>query len=177
MREAFFFAVAAGSFVAIVWGGTDADASVEGDAAAIAEAKAEIAQAQTDKSYAAWTSGETILPREGDGHFYASVAINGTPVNFMVDTGASMVALTGADARAAGLYWNEADVRVVAQGASGPVYGVTVQLDHVSLGGHEASNVHGVIVPEGLGVSLLGQSFLRTIEPVRIESDRMVLGG
>lgn len=177
MREALFFAVAAGSFAAIVWGGADAGASEESDAAGIAEAKAEIAQAETDKSYAAWTSGETILPREGDGHFYASVTINGTPVDFMVDTGASMVALTGADARAAGLYWNDADVRPVARGASGPVYGVTVQLDHVSLGGHEASDVHGVIVPEGLGVSLLGQSFLRTIEPVRIEGDRMVLGG
>ena len=46
----------------------------------------------------------------------------------------------------------------------------------MTLGGHEARNVRAVIVPDGLAVSLLGQSFLTTIQPVRIEDDRMVLG-
>ena len=64
----------------------------------------------------------------------------------------------------------------VARGASGPVYGVSVTLDRGTLGGHEARDVAALIVPEGLGVSLLGQSFLSTIHPVRIEHDRMVLG-
>ena len=46
-----------------------------------------------------------------------------------------------------------------------------------TLGSHEVRDVPAVIIPEGLPVSLLGQSFLETIEPVRIEKDRMVLGG
>ena len=118
-----------------------------------------------------------VLQRATDGHFYAGVAIGGRPVTMLVDTGASVVALTGADARAAGLTWNPARLDVVARGASGPIRGVALTLDRVALGGHEARNVRAVIVPEGLPVSLLGQSFLRTVEPVRIEKDRMVLGG
>ena len=133
-------------------------------------------QSAEDLNYAAWVAGVTELPRAADGHFYADANINGTQVDFLVDTGASVVALTGADARAAGLYWSDADVAPIARGASGPVRGVAVTLDRVSLGGHEARNVNAIIVPEGLGIYLLGQSFLSTVQPVRIEQDRMVLG-
>ena len=118
----------------------------------------------------------TELRRAGDGHFYAGVTVGTRPVTMLVDTGASVVALTGADARAAGLHWNQAQLAVVAQGASGPIRGVALTLDRVALGGHEARAVRAVIIPEGLPISLLGQSFLSTVEPVRIEKDRMVLG-
>ena len=102
---------------------------------------------------------------------------NGRAITMLVDTGASVVALTGADARAAGLNWNPTQLGVVAQGASGPIRGIALTLDRVTLGGHEARDVRAVIIPEGLPISLLGQSFLATVEPVRIEKDRMVLGG
>lgn len=118
----------------------------------------------------------TELRRAGDGHFYAGVTVGGRPVTMLIDTGASVVALTGADARAAGLHWNAAQLGVVAQGASGPIRGVALKLDRVALGGHEVRDVEAVIIPEGLPISLLGQSFLATIEPLRIEKDRMVLG-
>lgn len=121
--------------------------------------------------------GITELRRAGDGHFYAGVVTNGRPVTMLVDTGASVVALTGEDARAIGLHWNPVGLGVVAQGASGPIRGVSLKLDRLVLGQHEARNVEAVIVPEGLPISLLGQSFLATIEPVRIEKDRMMLGG
>ena len=118
----------------------------------------------------------TELRRADDGHFYAGVKVGGKPLTMLVDTGASVVALTGADARAAGLHWNPAELAVVAQGASGPIRGVARTLDRVTLGNHEARGVRAVIIPEGLPISLLGQSFLATVEPVRIEKDRMVLG-
>lgn len=122
-------------------------------------------------------AGVTELHRAGDGHFYAGVTANGRAITMLVDTGASVVALTGADARAAGLNWNPTQLGVVAQGASGPIRGIALTLDRVTLGGHEARDVRAVIIPEGLPISLLGQSFLATVEPVRIEKDRMVLGG
>lgn len=122
-------------------------------------------------------AGVTELHRAGDGHFYAGVTANGRAITMLVDTGASVVALTGADARAAGLNWNPAQLGVVAQGAGGPIRGIALTLDRVTLGGHEARDVRAVIIPEGLPISLLGQSFLATVEPVRIEKDRMVLGG
>ena len=118
----------------------------------------------------------TELRRAADGHFYAGVTVGARPVTMLIDTGASVVALTGADARAAGLHWDPAKLEVVAQGAGGDVRGVVVTLDRVALGGHEARGVRAVIIPDGLPVSLLGQSFLKDVEPVRIEKDRMVLG-
>ena len=175
MRELALFGIAIACFVGIALR-SGGDAAPESDPAALAAVQAEIKAGENRAAFAAWSAGETVLERNGDGHFYADVAINGTSVEFMVDTGASMIALTGADAQAAGLYWNDADVRPVARGASGPVYGVPIRIDRAVLGGHEATNVDAVIVPEGLGISLLGQSFLQTIEPVRIEGERMILG-
>ena len=136
----------------------------------------QLTSAQPD-SLRAWNAGAVELPRAADGHFYAQAKVNGNALGFLVDTGASTVALTGPDAEAIGLYWSPADVRIVAQGASGPVHGVDIILDHVELGGHEMRGVRAVIVPEGLNISLLGQSFLSSVDPVRIESDKMVLGG
>lgn len=124
-----------------------------------------------------WLAGETTLPRGPDGHFYADVTIDGASVQMMVDTGASIVALTGADAQAIGMSWDEADVRPVARGASGEVRGVAVMLERVTVGGIEAENVQAIIVPEGLGVSLLGQSFLSQVGRVDMRGDVMVLGG
>ena len=178
MREAILFAAAVSCFVGVAWRGvSQGDDAADAEAMARAEAQALVAGEKRDKAFATWSAGETVLPRAADGHFYADVTINGTSVNFLVDTGASMVALTGADARASGLHWDDAEVREVARGASGPVYGVPIVLDRVELDGHEATNVSGVIVPEGLGISLLGQSYLQTISPLRIESEEMILGG
>lgn len=117
----------------------------------------------------------TSLQRRPDGHFYADAYVNDVSTRFMVDTGASTIALTGEDAEAIGLYWSEDDIRPVARGASGAVYGVHVTLEQVELGGFEARNLSAIIVPEGLDISLLGQSFLGTIENVHIRGDEMVL--
>lgn len=120
---------------------------------------------------------ETVLTRQSDGHFYARVDVDAHSTRFLVDTGASMIALTGADAEAIGLRWDPSELRPVGRGASGTVYGVPVRLEHVELGAFGARGVGAVIVPEGLDVSLLGQSFLARIPSVRIDSDRMILSG
>lgn len=117
----------------------------------------------------------TTLQRRADGHFYAEAHVNDVSTRFMVDTGASTIALTGSDAEAIGLYWTEDDIEPVARGASGTVYGVRVKLEHVELGGFEARNLSAIVVPDGLDVSLLGQSFLGTIGNVQIRDDEMVL--
>lgn len=120
--------------------------------------------------------GEVALERDADGHFYADVTVDGTTVNMLVDTGASVIALTGEDAEAMGIYWDSAKVRAVAEGASGAVYGVPVTLERVSIGQMEVANVEAVVVPEGLGISLLGQSFLSQIERVEMDQHTMHLG-
>jgi aspartyl protease family protein len=124
-----------------------------------------------------WNAGETVLPRADDGHFYADVTVDGASAQMLVDTGASTVALTAEDAAAMGVQWDENAVAPVARGANGLVYGVPVTLARVQLGDIEAQNVEAVVVPEGLGISLLGQSFLSKIDRVEMVDDKMVLGG
>ncbi|RJY09237.1 retropepsin-like aspartic protease family protein [Aurantiacibacter aquimixticola] len=120
-------------------------------------------------------SDDVRLDRAADGHFYANVTVEGVPSRMLVDTGASVIALTGDDAAAMGLFWDPNTVAPVAQGASGPVYGARTRLSHVRLGSFEARNVDAMIIPEGLAISLLGQSFLSTIGNVQIADDTMVL--
>lgn len=95
----------------------------------------------------------------------------------LVDTGASVIALTGGDAEALGLEWSEDELFPVARGANGLVVGKPVRLDRVRLGEFEADGIEAVIVPQGLDVSLLGQSFLGRIGKVQIEDSRMILAG
>ena len=123
-----------------------------------------------------WGISEVSLPRSGDGHFYADVSIDGVPARMLVDTGASVIALTGSDARAMGVTWSEDQVQAVGQGASGEVKGVPVALDRVQLGNREVQSVEAVVIPDGLGVSLLGQSFLEKVGRVEISGNTMVLG-
>jgi len=125
----------------------------------------------------AWLGDETVLERQPNGHFYADAKVDGMPVHFLVDTGASVIALTGQDASDIGLEWSDDDLRTVARGASGPVSGVPVTLDEVTIGGFRGEHVAAVIVPKGLPVSLLGQSFLSQVPKLDIAGDRMTLAG
>lgn len=125
----------------------------------------------------AYYGGATVLKRQPNGHFYADADVNGSQVHFLVDTGSSLVALTGDDASAIGLDWSEDQLRYAGQGAGGSIEGVPVTLDEVDLGGFRGEHVAAVIIPEGLPVSLLGQSFLSQVPKLDIAGDRMTLGG
>ena len=126
-------------------------------------------------SASGWGGQEIILDRRDDGHFYTEAMVEGTPVQFLIDTGASTIALTGSDAEAIGIDWNVDDVAPVARGAGGMVHGVRVTLNEVRIGDFEARNIDAAIIPEGLPVSLLGQSFLKQVPDLAIQDDRMVL--
>ncbi len=122
-----------------------------------------------------WLAGDHTLDRQPDGHFYASAMVDGAPVRMMVDTGASVIALTGQDASAAGLYWDDSQIKEIGRGASGSVYGVRTRLNEVEIGGIVRRNVTAVIVPNGLDISLLGQSYLSQIGAVEIADNKMVM--
>jgi len=113
------------------------------------------------------------LRRGPDGHFYADAQVNGTTIRFMVDTGASVVVLTAADAQRAGIQLPSE--RSMAMGVGGPVEIVPVTLDRIAVGGIEARGVQAAVVAEELPVSLLGQSYLQRLGSVEIRGDRMVL--
>lgn len=101
------------------------------------------------------------------GHFVAMGSINGGSVRFLVDTGATLVALPVAEARRLGIDYLQGQRRQV-QTANGVVAAYRVKLDTVRIGDIEVNNVDAV-VSEGdtMGVTLLGMSFLNRMEMQR----------
>ena len=114
------------------------------------------------------------LTREFNGHFYADVEINGSPVRVLVDTGASGIALSRSDAQRAGLAVSAGMFEVIGKGANGDVHGEYVRLDRVTLGQKTVEGVSAVVLDAG-DQSLLGQSFLSKFETVEIRGDTMFL--
>ena len=119
-------------------------------------------------------SGTVTLERSFDGHFYADAQVNGATVHFLVDTGATGIALSTADARRAGLAFDAAGFEQVGTGASGAVMGHWVELNRVQLGLKTVTGTPAVIL-EGGDRSLLGQSFLSKFGSVEIHGNMMVL--
>lgn len=117
---------------------------------------------------------DTLLEREANGHFYVHAKVNGELVRFLVDTGASGVALTEKDARRAGIDFSPAQFEEVAQGAAGPIRGKLVTIKSVEVDGKKVTNVRGAIL-QGSELSLLGQSYLSRIGEVEMRGDYMVL--
>ena len=107
------------------------------------------------------------LAADSRGHFFADASVNDVPMRFVVDTGASVVVLSAADASRLGVDWRRGPRRMI-QTANGATAGYLVKLDKVRVGGIELTNVESVVLEEGLGaVGLLGMSFLNRVEMQR----------
>jgi len=117
---------------------------------------------------------EVTLDRSSDHHFYATASVNGHEVRFLVDTGASEIALTEEDARKVGIKFDPGKYELIGEGASGFVRGQYVDLDNIQLDGIHQNGAKAVVV-EGAAVSLLGQPFLENIDEIVIRKSEMVL--
>jgi aspartyl protease family protein len=100
------------------------------------------------------------IVKSADGHFWAEGAVNGARVRFLVDTGASAVALTPLDAKRLGLDTAALAYNVPVHTANGDSLAAHVKLRSVSVAGAQLSDVEAMVVRQGLGVSLLGMSYL-----------------
>lgn len=98
--------------------------------------------------------------KAADGHYWAEAQIDGRAVHVMVDTGASLVVLTPADAARLGLRLKTDDFSATVATASGPVRAAKVQLKAVSVAGARVERVEALVVEQGLPHSLLGMSYL-----------------
>jgi len=93
-----------------------------------------------------------------DGHYWANAEINGRWVRFLVDTGASAVALTATDAQRLGLDVSTLAYERPVTTASGQTKAALVTLDHVSVAGARVEDVKALVVADGLSTSLLALS-------------------
>jgi aspartyl protease family protein len=126
-------------------------------AAAHAEAAATVAPVA---SASPATGGPASLVKAADGHFWAEATVNGRAVRFLVDTGATTVALTGPDAQRLGLDLEALDYNQPVTTASGTIRAALVELDYVSVAGARVEKVQALVLREGLSSSLLGMSYL-----------------
>lgn len=112
------------------------------------------------------------------GHYIVHPSVENYRIKMMVDTGASIVALTAADARALGIKSDAGSRKVMLSTANGDVTGFRTVLREIRLGDIVVRNVEAVVLPErALSMSLLGNSFLGKLQGYEVQTGRMVLRG
>jgi aspartyl protease family protein len=129
------------------------------------------------RQQAAVSRGRIVELKAGaHGHYFANAEINGRPIDVLVDSGASIVALTYDDARVAGLSVRDSDYTHRVSTANGFARVAPVTLDRVSIGDITVRNVPAAVSEPGkLGTSLLGMSFLGRLQQIDIRSGVLVL--
>ncbi len=121
-------------------------------------------------------TGESIeVPRSADGHYYLPVQVNGEPITFLVDTGASQIVLSDKDARRAGIDPNQLNYFGRALTANGEVRTAPVRLDTLTVGPITDQNVSAWINEGELHKSLLGMDYLHRFSNIQFTDGRMIL--
>ena len=121
----------------------------------------------------ATTRQSVTIGADPRGHFFTDATINDQSVRSIVDTGASVVVLSVADADRMGLDWRNGE-RGTMQTANGSTSAYRVKLATVKVGSIELHEIDGVVVQQSPGVALLGMSFLNRLEMKR-DGDTMTL--
>lgn len=149
---------------------------------AVAEAKIEAIKSQ---SKAAKAKSKTTTPKSASvvsipkdrrsGQYQYTGRVNSGYINFLVDTGASSVALTAEDARKAGIRETDLKFNVPISTAGGRNYAARVKLDQLAIGGIILRDVDAMVVKEGLEISLLGMTWLGRLQEVKATQNALLL--
>ena len=131
----------------------------------------EQAASEQTSSYA----NAAIINRENDGHYWTRANVDGTEIKFMVDTGASTVALTYRDAQRLGLSPEGLDYTWTIHTAGGETKGASVLLKSIRIGNVEVENVEAMILREGLSQSLLGMTFLGELYSYEFKRKQLII--
>lgn len=119
--------------------------------------------------------GETRVEIARDGHFWLAGTINGTSARFLVDTGATITAVSSETAASAGLEARGGGLPVMMQTANGPINAEMTSIDELRFGNVVARGLDVIIAP-GLGrTNVMGMNLLSRLASWRVEGDTMIL--
>ncbi|MFM7027964.1 MAG: TIGR02281 family clan AA aspartic protease [Chakrabartia sp.] len=119
--------------------------------------------------------GNVVIPKSPDGHFYLTASVNGAPVRFLVDSGATTTALSAKAAARSSVYADRMSFPATVMTANGPIEVLRARIADFQVGpiGRKDLPVH---VSDRMGeTNLLGMNFLSTLSGWRIEGDRLIL--
>jgi aspartyl protease family protein len=119
--------------------------------------------------------GETRIPLAPDGHYWVRATINGTTANFLIDTGATLSAVSPALAERAGLTPRRGGIPIQIKTANGAVTAQIASAKRIAFGNVEAEGIDVVIAPGLGGTNIIGMNLLSRLEGWRVEKGTMVL--
>ena len=122
-------------------------------------------------------SDSMVIGRGEGGGFYVMGKVNGSPVRFVVDTGATQIVLSPADARRAGLATAGLTYSNPSETANGVGYGAAAKIERLDVGPVHLADVPVTINREPMSVSLLGMPFLDHFASIEVRGDRLFLRG
>ncbi|MGE8141173.1 retropepsin-like aspartic protease family protein [Novosphingobium sp. NPDC080210] len=121
-------------------------------------------------------SGDTTrIPLSPDGHFWINAQVNGEPRRFLVDTGATLTAISSNTALTAGIEPGPMDRSLILQTANGAVAAQTAVIDELRFGNIVARDLDAVITP-GMGeTNVIGMNLLSRLAGWRVEGRTLIL--
>jgi len=173
----FRFAVAAAVGALSVAGAARALNTIDQQKPLQAEAAVELRRVPAEAVYDIQPStvGAAAVVKSADGHYWAEALVNGKRVRFLVDTGASAVALTLADAKRLGFTAADLNYTAEVSTANGKARVAPVNLDSVSVAGARVTGVQAFVVENGLETSLLGMTYLGRLSRFEATQHALIL--
>jgi aspartyl protease family protein len=133
------------------------------------------AVAPTARGAAKTVGNKVTYVADASGHFFVDAAVNGVPIRFIVDTGATFIALSPGDAAAAGITPQNLNFTEATNTANGVAHVARTTLRSVRLGQLEIDDVPAVVMEQPMPISLLGMSFLSRVDGYSIRDGALTI--
>lgn len=144
--------------------------------AALHNTRSEAALWLDGTSPASVEGNETVISQRADGHFWVEAQLNGTPVEFLIDTGATYTGVSAATAARAGLVPDQGDEGMVLDTANGPIVARKATAGSVRFGGIDAQGLTVAIAPGTESeVNVIGMNLLSQLQSWRVEGGKLIL--
>lgn len=119
--------------------------------------------------------GETRIPLAPDGHYWLEANVNGIPVDFMIDTGATLTAVSMPVAQRAGLEPRRGGIPITLNTANGTITAEVTTIDELRFGNVAARGLDAVMAPNLGDTNVIGMNLLSRLKGWRVEDSTLIL--